>query len=244
MELELSLHQNGCLMSITPISTPVTVVLPKLSDADQKKFDQVKQNLQSALDTLKSSKTSISDASAQRKAQQKAQAQQRIAQIKQSIKALRQFHGLDPKATARMVAQLAKQLAQAVKDYQSAGGSDASVSSGASTSDVSGSSSTASSVPAADTAATSSPTPESKAATAYGQTQQITVATDSNAQQDSAFINDVNQIKNDLRNFAKQLRNSLKTKFMPEGLDPDLKDVNAADKALDEVDKSLTQIGK
>ena len=217
-------------MSITPITTNVTVTLPKLNEADQKKFDQVKQNLSSALETLKSSKKG-NDVSAARKAQQKAMAQQRIAQIKQAIKSLRQFQGLDAKATARMVSQLAKQLSQAVKDYQAAGGSDASVSVSTDTSSSTSSNSTA--------------TPESKAASAYGQTQQITVpAVSSSDKEDKAFINDVTQIKNDLRSFAKQLRSSLKSRFMPEGLNPDLKDVNSAEKALDEVEKSLGQIGK
>jgi len=216
-------------MNITPVSTPVTVVLPKLSEADQKKFDQVKQNLQSALQTLKSSKKS-NDASAQRKAQTKAMAQQRIAQIKQAIKSLRQFHGLDPKAAARMVAQLSKQLAQAVKDYQSAGGNDASVAS-ADTGSA-----------AAPAATDDTKTPQSSAASAYAQTQQITVS--AGRDDDKAFLNAANEVKNDLRRFARQLKSSLKSRFMPESMNPDLKDAVSAERSLDEVDRILTTLGK
>jgi hypothetical protein len=257
------------LMSIPPVSTnsTITTILPKLSDADQKKFDTVKANLQSALDTLKNSSKTSGNLTAQANAQRKAMAEQEIAQIKQAIKSLQQFHGLDPKATARMVAQLAKQLAQAVKDYAAAGGSDASVTASApvstgatpsaapeaDSSDVSASAAPASTdntaAPAqtGGIAATSSTpnTPQGTATNAYAQTQQIAVTTgNSDDAQDKAFTDDVNQIKNALRNFVTQLRHSIKSRFMPESVDPDMKDVRAADDALDDVDRSLSKITK
>jgi hypothetical protein len=233
-------------MTIPPLSTstPAPVILPKLSDADQKKFDTVKANLQSALDTLKNASKN-SNVNAQRKAM----AQQKIAQIKQSLKTLQQFHGLDPKATAKMLAQLAKELAQAVKDYVSAGGNDASVTAGASVS-ATPAAGTAAPAPAATNASgsTGAPvpaptaTPGAAAANAYAQTQQVTSDNGASDAEDRQFLKDANDIKNQLRNYANQLRNSLKSKFMPQSMDPDLKDVREIDSALDEVDRSLVSL--
>lgn len=59
------------------------------------------------------------------RAQQKAAAEQRVQQIKDQIKMLTMMAGAcDPKANARQITQLAKQLAAAVQEYASACGTD------------------------------------------------------------------------------------------------------------------------
>lgn len=81
-----------------------------------KKTDEIKRNLQNVLTTLKSGKTDFA-------AQRKQMAMQKVALIKQQIQALKMSGIVDPKMVARMAEKLAKDLAQAVKDYTSAGGS-------------------------------------------------------------------------------------------------------------------------
>jgi archaellum component FlaC len=51
-----------------------------------------------------------------------AQARKRVEALKERIKMLKQFYGMDPKALARALNQIASELKSALKDYASAGG--------------------------------------------------------------------------------------------------------------------------
>lgn len=102
-------------VSYTPTSYKVS--LPVETDpVKAKKNAEIRANLTQALDTLKNAHVDY-------KAQKKAMAAQRVAQIKEKLKALRQTPGLDAKATARMAANLAKELTSAVKEYAAASAS-------------------------------------------------------------------------------------------------------------------------
>lgn len=81
-------------------------------------LQDVHARLGQALSTARSSKTNI-------KEQAKAAAREKITRIKEQIKNLRMLAaGADPKSIAQQAARLAKELAAAVKDYASAGGTD------------------------------------------------------------------------------------------------------------------------
>jgi len=77
----------------------------------------VQGQLKQTLSSMRSSKTNINE-------QAKAVARDKIARLKEQIKTLRMMAGSDPKMIAQQVARLAKELAAAVKDYTSAGGTD------------------------------------------------------------------------------------------------------------------------
>ena len=68
-----------------------------------------------ASETLKGRASEASD-------ERKAQARQKIEQLKARLQMLRSMAGVDPKGTARLAAQLARELGQAVKAYAAAGG--------------------------------------------------------------------------------------------------------------------------
>jgi hypothetical protein len=79
------------------------------------KIEETQNQLRQTLASLKSSKTDVAE-------QRKASAQQKIQRIKEQIKTLRMMSSMDPKIIARQLAQLSKELASAIKDYASAGG--------------------------------------------------------------------------------------------------------------------------
>jgi hypothetical protein len=104
---------------ITPIIPPA----PRVRLEDLYKNDPVlrervaaeKKEAQAAINTLKQSRIDLTT-------QRKDMAMQRVQRIKASIKALRMAGIVDPKVLARMAAQLAKELASAVKEFIAAGG--------------------------------------------------------------------------------------------------------------------------
>lgn len=267
------------LNSIT--GTVTTGLFPALSPEKQKKADDAKQILQQTLETLKNSKNSKSDVNAQRKAM----AAQRVAQIKQALQNLQQVAGMDPKAMARMIAMLAKQLAAAVKDYKAAGGSDASVSATSSSSAPVSSAEADSTSDAAtietdagDMADIPPEVPQNTnaqlsvlgqtnaalndktdprnmtqqqkmAAVAYGKSQNVASTgadkdKSADKQQDSEFMREVGRLAAQMKGMIEAQRQRIKSEKKGGALavDPDYKDVRAATKALDEVDKALQQI--
>lgn len=267
------------LNSIT--GTVTTGLFPALSPEKQKKADDAKQILQQTLETLKNSKNSKSDVNAQRKAM----AAQRVAQIKQALQNLQQVAGMDPKAMARMIAMLAKQLAAAVKDYKAAGGSDASVSATSSSSAPVSSAEADSTSDAAtietdagDMADIPPEVPQNTnaqlsvlgqtnaalndktdprnmtqqqkmAAAAYGKSQNVASTgadkdKSADKQQDNEFMREVGRLAAQMKGMIEAQRQRIKNEKKGGALavDPDYKDVRAATKALDEVDKALQQI--
>jgi hypothetical protein len=87
-----------------------------LSDAAKQKLEAQKQ----ALQQLKQLPKTLSDNA-------KANAQDRVSRLKKMIQQLRMMCAGNPKQMAKMVAQLAKELQAAVKEYVRAGGSQADV---------------------------------------------------------------------------------------------------------------------
>lgn len=146
------------------VQTPIDQVISQIEKTDPDKAAELrkkKDDADSLLQRMQSSKQDIA-------AQKKEAARQKIQQLKQQLQALRLSSG-DPKATARQAARLAKELAQAVKDY-SGGGASA----GAAAAPV------AAAPAAANPAATATGTAAATAATA--QTPATAQATDAAAQ--------------------------------------------------------------
>lgn len=205
---------------LTGIPAPFATIpaFPALSPEKQKKADAAKQILQQSLDTLKNGKPEIN-------AQRKSAAAARIAQIKQAINAMRQVAGMDPKAMARMLAMLAKQLASAVSEYKAAGGTDP-VATGVGSTPVAADS---------EEAATS----QQQGAAAYGKTQNVVSSQSSGKDQDDAFLREATGVFGEMKGMLEAVRQRLKKNRAISGMDPDLRDVRGADKALDEVDGAL-----
>jgi len=77
-----------------------------------------------AAETLKAKSSQASE-------ERKAAARQKIEQLKARLQMLRSMAGADPKGTARLAAQIARELGAAVKAYAAAGGSTSGMSAGA-----------------------------------------------------------------------------------------------------------------
>ena len=228
------------LTSITTTSA-ITAAFPALSPEKQKKADEVKQILQQTLDSLKNGKSDIN-------AQRKAAAAARVAQIKQAIKTLRQVSGMDPKALARMVAMLAKQLASAVKDYKAAGGDDASVAAEVSAAPATASGSaeaTADQDVATETVqpAETKTTFQQQSVAAYGKTQTVAAGNKSDKNEDTQFLRDATALLGEMKGLIEAQRQRIKNnKGISSNMDPDYRDVRSANKALDEVEATLQKI--
>jgi hypothetical protein len=259
MKVEFSLLSRmddpGMISPITP--STIKASFPPLDPVQTKKAEDIKAVLQQTLDTLKNSKSEISD-------QRKAMAAERVARIKAAIKALKQTPGMDPQAMAKMVARLAKELASAVKAYKAAGGTDAAVASGGA-------------APATPTASASNPqastevtaavetempvdysTPSEAAdpqatqqmamgVKAYQQTQTNTSGKKSGKEQDDAFIKDARDVLEELKFMAKLQKIRIKIKkedALIGDFDPSMRDIRVIEKAVDEAEKALTQIAR
>lgn len=93
-------------------------LLAALEELDPDKANDLKKKLegaQSLLQQLESSKTDMSE-------QRRAAAAQKVAQIKEKLKALHLLAAVNPEAAARQAAQLSRELSQATKEYASASG--------------------------------------------------------------------------------------------------------------------------
>lgn len=101
----------------TRVQSPFSA-LAKTDPERAQMLQDVQSRLGQALSTARSVKTNS-------KEQAKAAAREKITRIKDQIKTLRMLAaGSDPKAIAQQAARLAKELAAAVKEYASAGGTD------------------------------------------------------------------------------------------------------------------------
>lgn len=221
--------------------------LPKpLDPAKAQKANEASAHLQQALQTVKSTKNSVSDS-------RKAAASQRIARLKESLKTLRQTPGLDPKTMARMAARMAKELASAIKEYKEAGGTDSAVSAdvpvttpvatsstpeAATPADVAGGAAAVGQEPVVATPAEVLPS-AGQASAAYEKAGQIApspVAADpaKSASGDDAFIKDAKDILDQLRNLLK-----MRPKAQDKAEEKDMLD---AEKELDQAARDLGKI--
>ena len=235
-------------------SSAMNAVFPALDPVKQKKADEIKAVLQQTLDSLKNGKPDIN-------AQRKAAAAQRVTQLKEAMKNLRQMVGMDPKAMARMLAMLAKQLASAVKEYKAAGGSDNAVSATVSTSAPSSSTSASGASPVdqtmdqGDMQAVESDTMANntkgllggifgQGASAYQQTQTITTRQSSRKDVDYAFLRDAKSLLGEMKGMLEAQRQRLKRQKggVVLNADPDFNSIKSGSNALDEVEKALQTI--
>ena len=99
-------------------SSPLTTAI---EEANPEKADELKKNLEQSQAILKQLESSKQDINEQRRTA----AAEKIQQIKEKLKALRLLMPVDPEAVARQVKQLARELAQAVREYVRAGGGGA-----------------------------------------------------------------------------------------------------------------------
>ncbi|WP_421730629.1 hypothetical protein [Brevundimonas sp.] len=99
---------------ISGLSTMATPTAGSPSDATRARHEARIKSALTALETLKRPQTDAAE-------ERKAAAQKKIEDLKARIRALRMSGG-DPEATARMAAQLARELGSAVKAYAAAGG--------------------------------------------------------------------------------------------------------------------------
>lgn len=219
---------------------------------------QKQQAAKDAIATLKQAKASQKDTA-------KAQAKQAVDRLKERIKMLRMMSGGDPKALAKMVAGLSKELAAAAKQYAAAGGTEA-VSADATSSDTSA----ADPQSAKETpAASDTPSPEQDSAAAQIDDASATPQTaDAPSQQTpeaaqktdayqkmvaglekqsqlleakSADAKDSNDFMKEVRALATQLKSYLKhaVAHMDKAQQATNPDAADADKSLQEVDKAI-----
>jgi hypothetical protein len=106
---------NNFLKKLSDKSVTPLQALAERDPERARTIQETHNQLRQTLDSLKSSQTDIAE-------QRKAIAQQKIQHIKEQIKTLRMMSSMDPKIITRQLAQLSKELASAIKDYASAGG--------------------------------------------------------------------------------------------------------------------------
>ncbi len=235
----------------SPISADQLTAEINKGDPDKvKAFYAEQDKLSQILNQLKSSKTTLSQ-------QNKAAAQQKIARLKAEIQALHMMGGLNPKATAREAARLAKELADAVKEYaaasgDSSGGSaapDAATAGGASpapaaVSSANNAAAVTATAPNANTqnAASDPANPAAAQAVASNQTSSYrTTATAANnqnsADQDKTFADEARRLKDELKSIIQMAKHKLEQKTHS-GFNPD---IQRAEKALADTNDSLNK---
>ncbi len=188
---------------------------------------------------------------ASRNAETKAAAAQRVQQIKDQIRMLTMMGGVgNPRANARQIAQLARELAAAAHEYASAGGSTSDT---YSTPAATSGGAAASPAAAAPNATATETAPAATAAPSNTETE--TAATDADSAQDAgkgglqglvqgsnpasaadqAFIREVRDLAEKLKALARQQQARMQPGD-PNG------DLSATHQAIDEIGKALSDI--
>lgn len=211
-----------------------------------------------ALETMRQQSSSAAD-------QRKAAARKKVEDLKARIQMLKMSMPSDPKAAARMVAQLARELGAAVKAYGGAGGSMTDLASGASATvpaaegqaNTSEAQASVQDEPSADIAAEESGDNESASATISDpdakatptdpyrkaiETQQSQTADQARKAEgvkaDSEFVTTVKGLMSDLKAMAKKADADAK-RSGENGSDAD-----AANSALDAVDSQVNEVAR
>jgi hypothetical protein len=97
-------------------------LLAPLKAADTAREDRLKIAAEARLREAKAATETLKARSNQASEERKAAARQKIEQLKARLQMLRSMVGADPKGTARIAAQIARELGAAVKEYAAAGG--------------------------------------------------------------------------------------------------------------------------
>ncbi|GGF60410.1 hypothetical protein GCM10011332_12670 [Terasakiella brassicae] len=240
-------------------------IVKKLKQAleDAKLAQKLEEQRRSESEALKKVRTAVENA----REAEKERARQKIEQIKQEIAMLMMMARINPKAVARRLAQLSKELAAAVKAYGSAStpsststgmGGGSMVSSTGDTSDgqtqavstggtvtVSGANSVPTSSqgeegknnPSQDSAQGQTEEKEKQKAELMGITQKQAEQL-SRTQEDRDFMNEVRKVKGQLKALIELVKRQLELE--EKGKDND--DVKSAEKSLRDVDTELSNI--
>lgn len=227
------------MVTIPPFLTPGAAakeagLFKPLDPEKAKKFENAKAALQQALKTAKEAPNEINR-------QRKAMAAEKIKRIKEQLKTLKQMPGADPKMIARMAARLARDLAQALKEYASAGatGSEVQAAGGGGA----GASAPVSSAQASDESAVSENADGIKAyASAQGLVDDSGFPVDKSSDpemvwkkdDDSEFMNEAKRLMDELRNIIKmqRIRSGPKERFKRD-------DVADAEKAMQDMERAF-----
>lgn len=239
-------------------SSLATSATPSARDPLQAQREARLKEAKTALDTMRQQSSSAAD-------QRKAPAKKKVEDLKARIQMLKMSMPSDPKAAARMVAQLARELGAAVKAYGGAGGSMTDLATGASTAapaaqgqaNASEAQAGSQAEPSADTAAeetgdsesasisTSDPNAKATPTDPYRkaiETQQSQTAEQARKAEgvkaDSEFVTTVKGLMSDLKAMAKKAEADAK-RSGENGSDAD-----AANAALDAVDNQVNEVGK
>jgi len=97
-------------------------MLTPLKAADTAREDRLKAAAEARLRDARAASETLRAKSSQASEERKAAARQKIEQLKARLQMLRSMAGVDPKGTARIAAQIARELGAAVKEYAAAGG--------------------------------------------------------------------------------------------------------------------------
>lgn len=221
-------------------SAPGTAAAAPLSKKDEmaaRKLQQAKD----AVATLATVKTQTSD-------DQKARAKQKVQELKARLQALRMIYANDPKKLARLAAQIARELAGAVRSYTSAGGSagdigaagasDAVDSAAVSPGEATGEDLGAAEAPedTSDVSAEAAPQGDEAADDPNETRPDATAATDGKSARQAADEKADEAFKAEARDLARALKAALRRK------DPkqrDEEDARAGEQALAEVDQAV-----
>ncbi|SFJ21415.1 hypothetical protein SAMN03159338_1090 [Sphingomonas sp. NFR04] len=185
---------------------------------------------------------------------QKARAAQKVKELKARLQALKMIYAGDPKKLARAAAQIARELAAAVKSYTSAGGStvelggaeggDASAGGAAPAGEAGTDSAIAGAgeaTPAAESPAKENAATEGEAAKPEAAAPAATRAADDKRAADAARAKADDEFKNDARALARELKAALRRKdHKHRNEDPrDGSDKQSAEQALASVEQAV-----
>lgn len=188
----------------------VTAPLSKKDEMAARKLEEAKQ----AVATLAAVKSRSSD-------EEKARAAQKVKELKARLQALKMIYAGDPKKLARAAAQIARELAGAVKSYTSAGGSAAELG-GAEAGDASASGTAPAGEPKAegtaageatpDTAEKDNAAPEGEATKPEATEPGTDKAADEKRTADAARAKADDEFRNEARALARELKAALRRK--------------------------------
>lgn len=109
-------------MWLSAASAPISTAPQAVADVRTARERSLQMRDADRLKAMKAAVETLKSQPVDRAAERKAAARQKVEQIRERIRLLAMTASSDPKATARQVAQLARELGQAVKAYAAAGG--------------------------------------------------------------------------------------------------------------------------
>lgn len=234
----------------TVAKNPQRAILDNLAKSDPEKAKQAEERMNALQDTLRQMQQMRQDQDAARKEA----ARQKLARIKAQIQALKLSASGDPKANARQLARLARELQQAARDYSGAGGMDAGGGLGAAvpSGNDTAKASSAEAAPAADAAPdtaraaaaveeTETSAQENQGDGAVAAREEDSEGTDSSprgtSEEDRAFAEEARRLQRQI----KQMLQEQKNRLAEEGKGG-MADVQAAEAALREAGRQIQGI--